>query len=134
MYKFVGTIFLSNSSFNLCGVVPFVTRKAVIPRSLISFISSTIFGYNVGSPSSEVAKWDGSSASFRTCFEVFLLPPKPYNNCLWAAIDASTISCGESHLFSDLNLSFPNERQHHEQEKLQKSRVGAICTQRWLFI
>src|SRR3989344_4848275 len=134
MYKFVGTIFFSSISFNRCGVVPFVTRNAVMPLSLISLISSTIFGYNVGSPSSEIAKCDGSIASASMCFGVFSLPPKPFSNFLCDSIEELTISFGESHLFSDFARSLPNVRQHHEHEKLQKSNVGVICTHLWLLI
>src|SRR3989344_6209856 len=134
MYKFVGTIFFLSISFNLCGVVPLVTRNAVMPLPLISLINSTIFGYSVGSPSREIAKCDGSIASARTFFVVFSLPPKPFSNFLCDSIEASTISFGESHLFSDFARSLPNVRQHHEHEKLQKSKVGVICTHLWLLI
>ncbi len=80
----------------MSGIVPLVTRKLEMPRLWSSSMSSGSFGYRVGSPVSEIAKWLGLVLSLYLCCDACGFPLNPLRRSCHEAMQPSMMSFGSS--------------------------------------
>ncbi len=122
-YSWVGSLsrFPSFSQY-----IPLLTRNVVKSCLWNSAISSSISGYNVGSPASEIAAFVGFLDSSSFFLSTFLFPPNPHNRLFCAFMAPSMIVLGSSYSPSHSVLVWLRSLQQKEHFWLQNGTAGDI--------
>src|SRR3989338_6762610 len=129
IYSWVGG---SSSNFPiLSGNSPLLTTNVEKFLLWYSPTNSASFGYNVGSPSSEIATCCGFMALSNFSSLVFELPPKPESSIFCASIVPSTISAGLSIPSSMAGSVWYLKSRQQKTHALLQTKVGVICMH-WL--
>ena len=111
--------------------IPLLTRNVVKSCLWNSAKSSSISGYKVGSPASEIAAFVGFLLSSSFFLSAFLLPPKPHRRLFWAFMAPSIIVLGSSYSPSHSILVWLKSLQQKEHFWLQNGTAGDIWRHLW---